>query len=279
MATFVWSAVYEAILFGKDDVPYGLYDLHIAFAEQICRLRYEPTSLTYAKEKLLELKRAEYIQAGIVPTMTHGAPHYYAMGPKGMAYAERIGYDVKDSWRPSQEQRESYAYFKHTMEVNDVLISAMLLHKADPRFMLESLKHERYLHHHPRTFTWNGTKFKVVPDGVLKFRTPEGPRMVLLEHETWSRHQRKFREKVRKYIAMLQTERVPIIFTTFRGDEHVRHMREWTLEELTVQHQPQAIGVYFRFTSLEQPPNPVTVWLSARWQTPYDQAPESALAA
>jgi Replication-relaxation len=203
------------------------------------------------------------------------------MGPNGMAYGAEIGKDIKDTWRPSQESRESYTYFKHTMELNDVLISAMLLHKADPRFMLDSLRHERYLVKHPQSFVWNGTKFKLIPDAMLKFQTPAGPRTMLIEHETWSQHQTKFKRKIRKYIAMLQNEawRAPIAFTTFRGNEHVLHMRQWALEELTILHQPPTIGVYFRFTSLEKPLNPATVWLSARWQTPYDEAPQTALAA
>jgi hypothetical protein len=75
MPDLLMTPVYEVLLFGGDDVPYGLFDLHIAYAEQLCRLAdYAPTSVKYVRKLMKRLEDAGYVQHGLVPTTTHGSP-------------------------------------------------------------------------------------------------------------------------------------------------------------------------------------------------------------
>jgi len=276
---FLLTPVYDVLLRGTPDVPYGLYHLQLAYAEQLTRLHYSPKSVKLVKKRLKRLADQGYVQADIKPTRDHGTPFYYTLGPNGMAYLAELGYDIHDAWRPSKEVHKGIFHLDHTLELNDVVISAMLLHRADPRYALDLFKHERSLKRNPATVTYQGTKFTVIPDAFLRFQTPFGSRRFQLEHDMGTEEQQHFRKRIRAYIALIREEKTPVAFTTFTGAKRVEQMREWTLRELTVTNEPQSLGVYFRFTSLEPPLAPAMVWLSAKWQTPYDETAQSLIAA
>lgn len=279
MPDFLLTPVYDVLLRGTSDVPYGLYHLQLAYAEQLCRLHYSENSIKLVKKRLKHLADHGYVQADIKPTRDHGTPFYYTLAANGMAYMTELGYDTHDAWRPSKEVRKGIFHLDHTLELNDVLISAMLLHKADPRYVLDLFVGERAMKRNPATMMHQGTKFTVIPDAYLRFNTPDGLRRFQIEHDMGTEEQQHFRRRIRAYIALIREEHTPVAFTTFIGEQRVEQMREWTLKELTVTNEPRSIGVCFRFASLQPPLNPATIWLTTSWRTPYDDAPHSLLAA
>ena len=51
-APFVITPAYDILLRGSQEMPIGLYHLHMATAEQLCRLHYAMGSLKAVKAKL-----------------------------------------------------------------------------------------------------------------------------------------------------------------------------------------------------------------------------------
>ena len=271
--TFTITPVYDLLLRGSPQVPYGMYQLQLLTAEQLTRLHYRPGMLTTVKARLKTLTDHGYLQADAMPQRYesgrrtfYGSPYYYTLGPKGIRYLRDAGYDVSESWRPSKEVEKSLLFLQHTLEINDILISAALTHQ------LERITHERVLKRKPFTFTHDGTSYGLVPDGFLRFATPDRPRRFLLEHDRAREPNADIRRKIRAYRALLRTEPFPILFTTFEGLAHRDRLRQWVRLELTKAKEPPEIGRYFYFAAFARPPGP-DVWTSPVWYTPYDVPP------
>src|SRR5436309_7856057 len=89
---FIVTPVYDLLLHGSQDVPIGLYHLHMATAEQLTRLHYKPGMLKTVSKRLKVLVDNDYIQADSVPTKLFKSPYYYTLDNKGMRYLESIGF-------------------------------------------------------------------------------------------------------------------------------------------------------------------------------------------
>ena len=66
---------------------------------------------------------------GAVPTKRFKSPYYYTLSQKGIQYLAAAGLDVSDAFRASKEVDKSWLFLEHTLELNDVLISAALLYQ------------------------------------------------------------------------------------------------------------------------------------------------------
>jgi hypothetical protein len=194
------------------------------------------------------------------------------------------------SWRASREVGQHWLFIEHTLELNDVLISALLLHQETSSAQLYRFEHERSLKRHPYKPTWQGKDgmqtFAVVPDAFLDFRLGGRRFPVLLEYDRGTEEQLYFRRKIRGYILLLKTgsyqqlfnaHAVTIAFTTFKGAERVEQMRAWTRAEL--EGESASLGKLFRFASFTRPLQPRAVWLEPHWLSPYDEALQPLLAA
>jgi Replication-relaxation len=287
--------VHEVLLRGSAATPVGLYHLQLVTADQLTRLHYSPGSLKAVKARLKQLVDAGYVQSDTIPTKMFRAPFYYTLGAKGLKHLSDLGFDREASWRASKEVDKHSMFVEHTLELNDVLIAAMLLNRTDPRFYLEGFIHERTLKRHPYKAHWyNGIAAQtatVIPDAFLDFRynLPDGSCRrfpVLLEHDRGTEEQHFFRRRIRAYIMLLKSgdyrelfksRSVTVAFTTFLGKYRVNQMRSWALKEL--QGEPPGIAKLFYFTLLSRPLVPLATWLEPRWYTAYDnQLPETLLA-
>lgn len=289
--SFRITPVYDRLLRGDSLTPMGLYHLHIATAEQLCRLHYSPTSIKAVKARLKDLSDHGYIQADTIPTRNYKSPFYYALAQKGARYLSDLGLDISASFRASKEVGKSYLHLGHTLEVNDMLIAAMLIKMVDSRLVLNSFVHERVLKQQPYQVEWRGRKVSIIPDAYLTFRvsSEDGRRLrfpILLEQDRDTEEKQHFKRRIRSYIIMLKGElykkllgvgAITIAFTTFTGSTRLEQMREWTRQELEATNENRAIGVRFHFAALPQPLNPHQAWLEPYWFTPYADDPPHSL--
>lgn len=291
------TPVYDLLLRGSLTTPVGLYHLHMATAEQLCRLHYKPGSINKVKARLKDLTDNGFLQADAQPTKKGNGPYYYLLAQQGMRYLEDAGYDTSEAFRASREGNKHALFVEHTLELNDVLIAASLLERIAPNYRLDGFIHERSLKRRPYKAVWRTDAqqqtFTVIPDAFLDFRSllPDGRQRrmpLLLEHDRGTEEQQHFRRRIRAYIMLLKSaayqqlfgvRTITVAFTTFAGVARLRQMIEWTRAELATTNEPKALGMTFSFTTLDRPLEPQQIWLSSRWFTPYDNSPVSLLSA
>lgn len=259
------SASDFVITSAHDKLLRSLHRLYMLTARQLTTLHYSPGTINTVKERLKTLGDSGYVQAREIPSTQMRMPFYYTLGKEGMRYLESVGCDMPESWRASKEADKHALFVEHTLELNDLLISALLL-RGNAR--LHSLTHERVLKRQPYKASWNGGTFTVIPDAFLDFYvTVDGVvrRMpVLLEHDRGTEEQSYFRRRIRAYMMLLKTgsyqqlfgaNAVTVAFTTFQGEGRAEQMGKWALLEL----EPSLVGL-FRFVSLTPPLDPVQTW-------------------
>lgn len=288
---------HDVLLRGTDVVPAGLYQLQLLTAEQLTRLHYRRGSIKMVKARLKTLVAAGYVQSDVIPSRHWRTPFYYTLGPEGVRYIRYVesgGDDVPASWRSERAIHQHWLFVEHTLELNDVLISALLVHRDVPSIRLHRFEHERQLKRHPYQATWRDDtgphRFAVIPDAFLEFyvTTPAGLHKypVLVEHDRGTEEQLYFRRRIRAYAMLFksgnyqqlfQTSAVTVAFTTFRGDDRIDQLRAWTRAEL--EGEPAGLGTLFRFASLQLPLQPRTVWREQLWRSPYDTDPAQPLLA
>src|SRR5262249_47825414 len=153
------------------------------------------------------------------------------------------GFDVNEAWRQSKEVNKHGLFVEHTLELNDVIIAAALITRADPKLYLGAFRHERLLKRQPYTAKIDGRMVGIIPDAFLDFRSigSELHFSVLLEHDRGTEEQFYFKRKVRGYLQLLKTEdyrelfgtrRITVAFTTFQGERRLDQMRSWTRQVL-----------------------------------------------
>jgi hypothetical protein len=276
---------YDVLLRGTPDMPIGLAQLHLATAEQLCRLHYSMGSLKGVKAKLRTLVDYHYVQYDAIPTKFTRSPYYYALDRLSIRYLAQAGTDVSETFRAGKEVNKHSLFVEHTLELNDILIAAALLKRSAPNYWLDSFIHERVLKRRPYKATWQGGNFSLIPDAFLDFRVrlPDGSQRrmpILIEHDRGSEEQRYFRRRIRAYSVLLKTEAyklwfqakgITIAFTTFAGPERLKRMRDWTRQELAASGEPKALERRFYFTNLVRPIDPCHLWLEPCWYTPCEE--------
>jgi molybdopterin synthase sulfur carrier subunit len=212
--TFRMKPMYQVLLCGTDELRIGLYHLYKATPEQLCRLHYSPGSLKAVKARLKELRSHGYVVVNSVAVkhqtprrMFYSARHFYTLAPPGVRYLADLGYDVSEYWKPHNEADRHALFADHTLELNDVIIAAALLRTSDPRFYLESFRHELILKRHPYPVTLpDGHASKVIPDAQLDFRRvgSNDHFLVLLEHDRGTEERAVFMRKIQSYVAFVK---------------------------------------------------------------------------
>lgn len=272
--TFAITPTHDLLLRGSADMPIGLYQLHLATTEQLTRLHYKPGMLKTVSKRLKVLVDNGYVQADCIPTKLFKSPYYYTLATRGMRYLANIGIDISSSFRESKEVSESYLHIRHALELNDVLIAALRLKFADPRYYLARYIHERTL---KRTPYKNGN-VTLIPDGFLDFRirVPNGPERyvsLVLEHDRGTEQQEHFKRRIRAYkdfyvnngqMQLFGVKTAITAFTSFVSAKRVSQMREWTYQEL--QGNPQLMGLFI-FAELPKPLEPRHLLFERRWYT------------
>lgn len=288
--SFFITPAYDILLRGSETMPIGLYHLHLATAEQLTRLHYAKGSLKAVKAKLRLLADNGYVQIDELPTKRLRSPYHYLLGTKGVDYLKEIGMDVQKAFRSSKEVHTSSLFVAHTLELNDIIISAALLKRVSSSHWLESFIHERELKAHPYKVVWQGGTFSLIPDAFLIFRmlVPDGRQRrmpIVLEHDRGSEEQHYFRRRIRAYLMLLKKEGykelfgvggITIAFTTSAGVERLKKMREWTATELQETGETQYKHLFY-FTLVKNPIDPYLVWVNTTWLPVLENRPTSLL--
>lgn len=279
---FVIMPIYDILLHGSLDMPLGLFQLHHAAAEQLCRLHYKPGCIKSVKARLKTLADHGYVQHDVIPSKAFRKPYYYTLTGKGSRYLHKAGLDVSDAFRAVKEVDKHGLFVDHALELNDIIVSAALLKGTGNGFHLYTFVHERTLRRKPYKATWrvNGRleSHSVIPDAFLDFRYVVGEKRlrlpVLIEHDRGTEQRQHFQRRIRAYIAFLQAQAqkevfaaraVTIAFTTFAGDVRLAQMRQWAKQELA--SYETALGQAFVFANLMRPPEPKAIWCSPCWYT------------
>ena len=269
----------------------NLHTLQRATAEQLTRLNYKMGMLTTVKQRLKDLSDNRYVLPLSHPSIR--LPYMYALDRKGLNYLQAQGIDVREYFRPSQEEdsAKNFLFREHMLAISDVLIHSLLFVKNEPSYRIETMLHERFFKNHPiqavYTRSEKDEKKTIVPDAYLAFvHTRENAREetipVIVELDRGTEDQKFFRRRIRAYIVFLKSrafktlfgiENITIAFATTKDYNRMKQMREWTRKELAVTNEPQWLADLFLFTSLPETIGglePHHLFLDPVWYVPSD---------
>src|SRR5437763_3302513 len=140
--TFVVTPVHDLLL-------HDLNTLQRATAEQLTRLNYKMGMLTTVKQRLKDLADNRYVLPLSHPSIR--LPYMYALDRKGLNYLAAQGVDVREYFRPGQEEdsAKNFLFREHMLAISDILIHSSLFERSDPSYRIHTLLHERYFKNHP----------------------------------------------------------------------------------------------------------------------------------
>src|SRR5215471_11527136 len=139
---FVVTPVHDLLL--RD-----LNTLQRATAEQLTRLNYKMGMINTVKQRLKDLADAGYVLPLSHPSIR--LPYMYALDRKGLNHLAAQGIDVREYFRPSQEEdsAKNFLFREHMLAVSDVLIHALLFVKSEPSYRIGTMQHERVFKNTP----------------------------------------------------------------------------------------------------------------------------------
>ncbi len=281
---FVVTPVHDLLL-------HDLHTLQRATAEQLTRLNYKMGMINTVKARLKDLADNRYVLPLSHPSIR--LPYMYALDRKGLNYLQGQGVDVREYFRPSQEEdsAKNFLFREHMLAISDVLIHALLFVKSEPSYRIHTMLHERVFKNTPikATYTRNNREETktIVPDAYLEFACTgqngkEDIIPVLWELDRGTEDQKFFRKRIRAYIVFLKSrafkthfgiENITIAFATTKDHNRIKQMREWTQKELALTNEPKWLADLFLFTALPESMGeiePRQLFLDPVWYLPSD---------
>src|SRR5689334_11511565 len=147
-APFVLKPHHERIL-------QTIHDCYFLTSDQLTRLLYRPGSASTVRALLILLERQHYLFSRCLPRATRfgSLPKLYFLDLDGFNALKRRGYDMPKRFRRLIEQEEDKETtsnaWRHTLQVNDVLIAAMKLEEQYPAISLHRFIHEKHFRREP----------------------------------------------------------------------------------------------------------------------------------
>ena len=281
---FVVTPVHDLLL-------HDLHTLQRATAKQLTRLNYKMGMINTVKARLKDLSDNRYVLPLSHPSIR--LPYMYALDRKGLNHLQMQGVDVREYFRPSQEEdtAKNFLFREHTLAISDVLIHALLFEKSEQSYRINALLHERFFKNHPIKATYQRNSREetktLVPDFYLEFACTgqngkEDIIPVLWELDRGTEDQKFFRKRVRAYIVFLRSrtfetvfniKNITIAFATTKNHSRIKQMREWTQKELALTNEPSWLSQLFLFTSLPENMGeiePRQLFVEPVWYTPSD---------
>ncbi len=231
-------------------------------------------------------------EAGFVLPLYHPSirlPYMYALDRKGLNYLQKQGVDVREYFRPSQEEdtAKNFLFREHMLAISDVFIHALLFVKAQTTYRIENMLHDRFFKNRPIKATYKGVTKTIVPDAYLEFvytgnSGKEETVPVLLELDRGTEDQKFFRKRIRAYIVFLHSrefeklfgvQNITIAFATTKDHNRIKQMRDWTRKELAQTNEPKWLSDLFLFTALPEKMDeiePAQLFLDPVWYVPSD---------
>lgn len=240
---FIITGVYDLLL-------QGVNAHFLITAEQLNRLYYKQGTITTVKERLKELVDNKYLDYLQLLTRNGSGAYVYFLAAKGRKYLHEAGFDMKGSYRPSEEKERSYQTLTHTLELNDCLTLAGQFAREEEGFALLDMRHDFTLRRNPVKVTakkrangaWIDESYEIVADAWLTFQTPDkSRRWIWLEHDRGSASANKIKKHLRGILSFIASEGykkefgasgVTIAYTTSAGTHRRERLRELAREML-----------------------------------------------
>jgi hypothetical protein len=249
--------------------------------EQLTRLLYRPTSTTFVGEHLTRLTRLGYLRMGRLPLAipVGGTPGSWTLAGPGRRFLLAAGVVL-----PPERDRPlaSPLHLRHLLELNDALIALELLCRAEPRLVLEGVRHERLLRHDaPRVLLPDGRATTVVPDAWIDLAVDTAPMGIALELDRGTEDERPWRRKVAALLALaagpyhdaFAAESITVAVVVTSGARRVGELVRWTEAELMARGKPAWGELFWLTGAVPAATDPAALFLGARWVRPFDPAP------
>jgi hypothetical protein len=264
---------------------------HLVTAEQICRLLYKPSVISYVRSRLSHLANADYLLRSdmLRPSRTGTGPIVYSLGPKGRKYLQSLDVAVPERLRKGVAREYGYLHLKHALGVTDILLAADLVARAEPRFRVATLLHEQALKRKGvKVEVAQGQRETVQPDAWLDLRLERErwyQNCVAIEFDRGSEHQPAWRSKVAALLAwsrgpyseLFGTDSLTIAVITTAGEDRLRSLVRWTETELTAR-AAEGAGELFCLTACEPSTvPPASLFFSPIWSVPFAPEPTGLL--
>jgi hypothetical protein len=272
---------------GAEKILLSLAEFDYLTAEQITRLRYAPSSITFVRKKLQVLMASGFVLALRRHVVT--LPRVYTLTGAGYAFAEALGMPRRRRVRPTEEGEKAanFYFLQHTIAVTDVLIAARLLSRTVPGIRLHRLYLERELKR--KIYVTLAEKTCCLePDAGLLFRmtetwhNPPATWEDFFHIEVYRTHLReeRFKHKIHTYLAYAASPRHSALFHTpalaiaiFCATDHLAAtLKHWT-EEVLQEVQQMELSERFFFASLDPATtSPEELFLSPVWEQAFSTA-------
>jgi Replication-relaxation len=274
---------------GAEKILLSLAEFDYLTAEQITRLRYAPSSITFVRKKLQVLMASGFVLALRRHVVT--LPRVYTLTGAGYAFAEALGMPRRRRVRPTEEGEKAanFYFLQHTIAVTDVLIAARLLSRTVPGIRLHRLYLERELKRKiyvaiPVPIGDGKTQRRdtcIEPDAAVDF-VIQGKWQDFYHIEVYRSNLReyRFKQKILSYAAYAASSLHQELFHTpalsiavFCANDHLaRTLKRWTEEVLHELKEP-SLGERFFFCSV----NPATarpeeLYLAPVWEQAFGTA-------
>lgn len=257
---------------------------------------YSPKSIERVGRLAKQLVNNDYLLARPHPTTRGKSPLVYILARKGINYMKSAGCDVKEYFRPSSEEERSYLFNKHTLAVNDVLISATNLNKSSSDYSLTNFTHERVLKQTPYRvkFVRDGKNeiAVLIPDAYMLFvgcteNKDDKQIPILLELDRNTTEQKSFRKNLRARIEFMKSEGYKQLLGTHTatfayavaegGTKRCTELRSWARKEFAETKESGWLPKLFLFSPLPRELEPKTLFLEKVWYTPFEDDTPVAL--
>ncbi len=290
------SAAEEALL-------HGIYTYDFLTVKQAKRLYYNRQSSGYVGELLRNTITKGYAYEDFLPRKVKfgRSPSVFFLSKQGVEHFLKLGYPPpRKYYTQSEVYGLSYLFWKHTLAVTDFIISARMLEKVAPGYLLNQFQHDRELQASPTYVQGDSGKKRVgvIPDAWLQFFIPGAsnntPQQIAmcLELDRGTISVKPMKEKLRAclkfidgpYQEAFHTNAVTIAYATPSGHHRAELLRSWCEQVLTEQKRKDD-SKFFYFTALPQQMidfamdlDPHTLFLSPVWYTPFSTDPKVLLA-
>jgi hypothetical protein len=152
----------------QDKILDALFSLYMATSEQLTRLLFSRGSATYVRANLSQLVKRGFATVLNEHTSAIQDPMVFGVGPNGWQYLKALGKPIELRYRDIKGQLPLGYPLRHTLAVNDLLISAMLLSHEAPHVYLRDFFHEIEFKRKPIMVT-HPKPYTLKPDLMLDF--------------------------------------------------------------------------------------------------------------
>jgi Replication-relaxation len=263
-----------------------IHEYHFLTVSQVTRLRYSSGSETTCQDRLKKLFNVGVLDRVRLPHVGTGNTEYlYTLSTQGCKELQLFGITYFSRYRPADTHTLKLPHLQHLISLNDFLIAARLLCRANPGISLVSMKHDLDMKREPMRVTLDRQVVSIVPDGFLDFRLSIAGRLyalpVWVEIDRGTEWGNTLKLKLQKIISAIQTlafqelfgvssVTVAIATTDEKRVDLMRSFIQAELQRLGVLHLAQV----FLVTSLADGLlDPQELFLSPIWYTPDTTAP------